>query len=93
MSKTIEEKDRDKFLALSILAESDGGKVVIKTSLTDITNSIEQLASAYKEASHIELIRLCADLNSRLSLYRALTRAEKKLKQVEEIIAEALTDE
>lgn len=84
---------RDKHLALKLLAESDGGKVITDALLADISSTIERLSSEYRTGSHFDLVRLCADLNSRLSLYRALTRAEKKLKAINEIIADAITNE
>lgn len=91
-TKTPEQLEHDKFLALNLLAQSDGGKVVVAALLRDITRSIESLSSEYKTASHFDLVRHCSDLNSRLSLYRALTRAEKNLIAVDKVIKEALED-
>ena len=92
MSKTVEENERVKFLAIKLLAETDGGKLITSSLLKDITASIERLSTDYKTATHIELVRHCADLNSRLSLYRVLTRAEKNLDDIELLIKEALED-
>jgi hypothetical protein len=89
-NKTLEQLDRDKFLALDILAKTEGGKVITSSLLKDITSTIDNLASRYKDATHIELLRLCADLNAKLSLYRALTRAGKHKEMIDDIIAEAL---
>lgn len=89
-TKTLEEIDRDKFLALHLLADSDGGKIITQSLLSDVAAIVERLTVDYKTAPHFDLVRLCSDLNSKLSLYRALTRSENKLKQVEEIIKEAL---
>lgn len=90
--KSPEQEAYNKFLALNLLAETDGGKIVITSLLSDITRSIEALSTEYRTASHFDLVRHCSDLNSRLSLYRALTRAETKLKEVDAIIKEALED-
>ena len=88
----LNQKEHERFLALNLLAETDGGKIVIASLLKDITMSVERLASDYRTATHFELVRHCSDLNSRLSLYRALTRAEENLKDIDAIIAESLKD-
>jgi hypothetical protein len=86
-SKTEIETDRENYLALSLLAESDGGKVIIANLLKDVAGTVERLSMDYKTATHFEIVRLCSDLNSKLSLYRSLTRAKGQLEIVDDVIA------
>lgn len=84
--------ERDEKLALQILADSDGGKVIVKTLKEDIAGRVTQLATMYRDAEHVDLLRVCAALSSSLSLYQALTRAESHVKQIDEIIDETPLD-
>lgn len=91
-NKTEIETDRENYLALSLLADSDGGKLLIANLLKDVASTVERLSMDYKTATHFELVRLCSDLNSKLSLYRSLTRAEGQLEIVDDVIASLSND-
>jgi hypothetical protein len=82
--------ERSQKLKLAILAESDGGKLVIEAARKDIQRLIGQLATEYRTGAHFDLVRLCADLNAALSLYQTLTRAPKHVKELDEMIEDAL---
>ena len=90
--KAPEQKEREKFLALDQLAKTDGGKLLIANALQDLEGAINRLSVEYRTASHIELIALCAQLDNRLALYKALTRAESNLIKLDAIIEEALKE-
>lgn len=83
-------EERKQKLSLALLAESDGGKLLVGAARKDIQRLMGQLASEYRTAEHFDLVRLCADLNSALNLYQTLTKAPKHVKQLDEMIAEAL---
>jgi hypothetical protein len=85
--------ERDEKQALKALADQEGGQIVIAAVLSDITRFVTQLTSEYRTGSHFDLVRICADLNASLSLYRSLTRAEKHVKEIDEIIKEALHED
>jgi hypothetical protein len=90
--KSAEELDRDRQLSLDILAKTDGGMLITNALLKDIESSITRLSAEYRSLSHIEMIGVCAELSSRLGLYKALTRAGKNVKELDVIIKEALAD-
>lgn len=83
--------ERKEKFALATLMQTDGGKVITRALLTDIKRQIELLSVSYKTESHTTLIQLCADLNASLNLYRALTRAEENVKELDQAIEEAIT--
>lgn len=86
------EQERDEKHALSALADTDGGKQLIHTLRTDVVRFVEQLSREYRTADHFELVRICADLNASLTIYRALSRAKKHVKELDEALEEILTD-
>lgn len=88
-SKALQD-ERDQKLALAALADQDGGKQIIEALRSDVVRYVEQLAGDYRTASHFDLVRVCADLSATLSLYRALTRAEGNVKEIDQMLEEAL---
>lgn len=84
--------EREQKQALNALAEQDGGKLIIDSLRSDIARFVNQLSGEYKTATHFDLVRICADLNATLSLYRALTRAGANMKEIDEMIKDALDD-
>lgn len=84
--------ERDEKQALNALAEQDGGKIILASLRDDINRYINLLSHEYRTATHFDLVRTCADLNASLSLYRALTRAGKHVKEIDEIIKESLDE-
>ena len=70
------EKDIKKYAKLDIVANSEGGKELVKNLGSYIVSTINQLCHKYKSASHIELISLIAQLDSKINLYQTLMRAK-----------------
>jgi hypothetical protein len=85
-------QDLGKAKALSSLADSEGGKLLIDTLKSELVSGIDSLVIAYKSASHSELIAICANLKARLDLLRSLTRAKEAKEVLENILADALKD-
>jgi len=84
-------EELDEKHSLAALAQSEGGQLLLASLLSDIASSVLGLSSSYKDASHIELIGLCAKLDCKLDMYRALKRAPHNKKVLEDLLAEALT--
>lgn len=74
-------KDIRKYSSIDAVSNSEGGKIVVSSLQKDIVSVIDDLASKYKTASHVELIALCATLQARLALLRVLVRS-RKLKKI-----------
>lgn len=86
------EAELNEKLALMVLAEDEGGKIVLQALKSDVVDYVERLAQQYHTASHQELITTCANLNAKLNLYRALTRAEGHVKELREVLDDTLND-
>lgn len=78
--------------SLAVLAESEGGKLLITATLKDIATTVSALSTQYKEATHTDLIVLCAELDKNLALHHTLKRAKKHKEELEEVLKEALTE-
>lgn len=86
----------DTFTALDVLAESEGGKILIANLSKDIIATVEVLTSQYAELSLEKFISYSAKMKEKLSLLRVLTRAKDNKKfvtdEIETLLAEALPD-
>lgn len=86
-------EDISKYNALDAVKHSEGGKFIIKQSLTSIVATMDNLASNYTTLSHAELVSLCARLSERLAIYRVLNNTEANIKFAEEALEEALKED
>lgn len=97
MDKKISKKeiknDLSNAMALEAIKNSEGGKLLIKSCLTDIISSVDTLRAGYVNLSHIELISHCARLKERLDLYRVLKNAKKNKDIIQGALTEALEEE
>lgn len=84
MSETPAKKDIEDTIRecaeIEAVANTKGGKKLIKNLETDIANAINSIAGGYKTLSHIELIAICATLSERLEILQTFFRASKNKK-------------
>lgn len=78
--------DVDKYASLEILAESDGGAILLEGLKSDISSAVETLTSGYKKLSHIEMIAVIADMESKINMFKILTRSTKNKKLAKEAL-------
>ena len=78
---------------LSVVAQSEGGQVLIKASQKDLASSVYFLTSRYKTATHAELMAWCASASATLSLLEVLKGTKRTIKAIEEDLEQALKDE
>ena len=83
-------EELDEKHALSVLAETEGGKLLIESLLKDIASTVTTLTVRYKDGTHTDLVALCAKLDGRLDMYHALTRAKTHRKELQQILNDAL---
>ncbi len=76
--------------ALDALAISEGGKLLSSGLVTDIVSALDTLCAKYKELTMQEFVGLCADMKSKLDLYRAIKRAPKRRADLQDIFKESL---
>ena len=86
-------KDIVGYAEMEAVANSAGGKRLIKSLLSDINGSIEGICHGYREMPHFELISLSARLSERLALLRVLTRAKKNKNSAKDALSALLKDE
>lgn len=73
-------KDIGKYMALEVLKESEGGKLITFYLKRDILTCLDKISAKYKNANHGELIALCAEMSEKLSVFRTIFRSSKNMK-------------
>ncbi len=63
------------FTALEAVANSEGGKVLITTHMSDVVSIVDALGAHYGTYSHAQLMSMCAEMKTKLDMVRTLTRA------------------
>ncbi len=86
-------KDLNRLKSISVLKETDGGKILINSCKQDVLNTIDTIRFKYTELSHIELIGQCARLNERLAFLLTLRGVEENKKIAEQDLEELLKED
>ena len=73
---------------IDAITNTKGGKRLLKSIKEDVLSTAESLTREYKTATHMELIALCAGLESKLGLYKVLTKAKDNIDVLETILEE-----
>lgn len=84
--------DLGKISAITVIGDSQGGKILVKSLVSDVVGNVDTLCAKYSTLSLQEFISLCADMKSKLDLIRVITRARKNKKSLEAMIGETLGD-
>jgi hypothetical protein len=82
-------KDADRYHALKVLHDSEGGQVLIDTLISDVVLGVNQLES-YKDMSRDELVSVAARITTCLNTARALSRAAENLEYADEELEDRL---
>ena len=69
-------KDIKDFGDLESVANTEGGKILIESNLSDAARIMETLANSYSTLSHIQMMAMCAEFKTKFDMVKALTRAE-----------------
>ncbi len=70
-------KEKEEKHSLKALYDTDGGKLLVDTYIKDIRNVLNHISVQYKTMSLIEFVSKGAELNSKLNVVLALTKAKK----------------
>lgn len=81
--------DADNYHALKVLADTEGGQILINTHIKDVVHCVNRL-ERYHEMERDEIVSILAQMTSGLNTARALSRAAKNLSYVDEQLDEAL---
>lgn len=90
LSELADELDEKK--SLESVAESNGGKLLIKGLVTDIIDIIEALSGRYKEATMQEFVGWGAEISTKLEMLRALRQAKKNREFLKKELDQALSE-
>lgn len=84
--------DLDKVTAIAIVAESEGGELLVKGLISDVVSSLDTIAVKHSSLSINEFIALGASIKANLDLMRALKRSKKNKKELQGMLEEALQE-
>lgn len=82
--------DVGKATAITVVAKSEGGKIIVDGLTADIIGTVETLCAKYSTLTLQEFVGHCADMKSKRDLLLVLTRAPKNKKGLETLIEETL---
>lgn len=82
-------EDAEKYHALKVMMQSDGGQVLIESLVQDIVMGLNQLES-YSSLSRDEMVSIIARISSSRHLIQALQNADENLKDADEALEDAL---
>lgn len=85
-------KDLQAVTDLSVIAELDGGKQLIKGLTTDIISSIEGIVAGRDSYTLQQFIASACDIKTRLDMVRSLTRAKDNKAFLEKELKDALAE-
>lgn len=86
-------KDLQNASAISVTAESEGGKIISQSLRSDLLNTVDKLAFKYKDATRDELVSLCASLASTIAMIRVFKNSLKNKMFLAEELQKALDEE
>lgn len=78
--------------SISVLAEMDGGKILIKKLIKEILDSMDTLCLKYKNLSLQEFVGICADMNVKLDLIKTFKKSSKNKEIAQEDLRKALEE-
>lgn len=80
----------DEKMAIELAGKSKGGVLIVQALLADIVDDVDRLGTMYKEFTIEQFISVCADMKTKLDVYRTFTKAGKSRKELQEILKEKL---
>lgn len=85
--------DLDAVTKINVVAESEGGKVLVKSLISDVIRCVDTLAGGYSTLTIQQFVSLSADMKTKLDIVRVLTKSGKNKKFLEELLEEAIEKE
>lgn len=82
----------DKLHDIKVLAQSDGGKTLVKLLSRDVIFSIQKLTGMYRTATRDEMVSVLASIEAQFNVARLLMTADETLKYLDAELEEALRE-
>jgi hypothetical protein len=86
------EADLKEISKISVIGETEGGQVLLKSLLADIASGVNTLCNKNSTMTLQEFISVCANMKANVDLYSALGKAKKNKEYLEALLAEALLE-
>lgn len=84
--------EADRFHALKVLMEQEGGQVLCDTLISDVVAAMNVLVGHYPSMDRDQLVSMIARMEASLNMTRALYRAADNLEAVDADLEEALRE-
>ena len=84
--------DLDKASSLSAVSDTEGGKLLLASLVSDIVGIVDGLSMKYSTLTMQEFVSLCAEMKSKTDLARAISRSKKNKAYLVELLDDALTE-
>ncbi len=86
-------KDRlEKVSALSSVAESEGGIILVRELLKDVLAIVETFSAKHRDLRLEEFIALSAEMKSKLDLAQVIAHAKKNESQIRQELADLMVE-
>lgn len=82
----------DQLQDLKAVADTPGGKQLIKLLMTDVVGSINRLESSYRTATHQELTAIIAQMSASLTLAKVLIHSKENMEALDKELEAALSE-
>lgn len=82
--------DLDNVSSISVIADMDGGKLLIKSLVKDIISSVDTLCAKYGTLTTQEFVGLSADMKSKIDLVRVLKNSKKNKEYLHDLLEQEL---
>ena len=87
------EADLKEISKISVISDTEGGKVLLKSLLSDIAGGVSTLCNKNSTMTLQEFISVCALMKANVDLYCALGKAKQNKEYLETLLAEALLEQ
>lgn len=85
-------KELEDMTAISAVAYSEGGKILLKGLTNDVVSSIDTLCIKHKDLTVQQFVSLCADIKTKLDLIRVIKRSPNNKSYLEDLLKEIELD-
>lgn len=77
--------------SIEVVSLTNGGKLLSQSLVKDVVGLVDTLCAKYLTMTQAEFIGICAEMKSKIDLVRVMKRAPKNKKDLEDIIADTLS--
>jgi hypothetical protein len=87
------EADLKEISKISVIGETEGGQVLLKSLLTDIATGVNTICHRHSTMTVQEFVSIAALMKANVDLYCAIGKAKKNKEYLQTLLAEALLEQ